>query len=224
MEEEDEDGKKHKLVLIRCVIPRLSNKRTHDCRNPWGRRSWNGIGEWNGAWSDGSKEWTPYWLKKLDYRFGDDGLFWMSYDDIQKRFDILDRTRLFDKEWAVVQHWTSVSVAWVTGYLNTKFLVEIKKAGPTVFVLCQVCLHHSSLDVLRAQSYAKIHLSWMNVISMVLRGNTNLTCISSYRRRTLPRASTLFEPVVPGLGTAVSPPKSIFSQANTRFVQIDYRS
>jgi hypothetical protein len=44
VEEEDEDGKKHRLVMI---------------RNPWGRRSWNGVGEWNGAWSDGAKEWTP---------------------------------------------------------------------------------------------------------------------------------------------------------------------
>ncbi|KAF2713281.1 cysteine proteinase [Pleomassaria siparia CBS 279.74] len=123
VEEEDEEGNKHRLVLI---------------RNPWGRRSWNGVGEWNGAWSDGSKEWTPYWMKKLDYRFGDDGLFWMSYDDIRKRFELLDRTRLFNEDWTVVQQWTSVSVAWVTGYLNTKFLVEIKKAGPTVFVLCQL--------------------------------------------------------------------------------------
>lgn len=80
-------------------------------------------------------------MKKLDYRFADDGIFWMSYDDLRKRFDLLDRTRLFDKDWTVVQHWASVSVAWVTGYLNTKFLVEIKKAGPTVFVLCQVCSH-----------------------------------------------------------------------------------
>jgi hypothetical protein len=40
VEEEDEDGKKHRLVLI---------------RNPWGKRSWDGIGEWNGAWSDGAK-------------------------------------------------------------------------------------------------------------------------------------------------------------------------
>lgn len=40
VEEEDEDGKKHRLVLI---------------RNPWGMRSRQGVGEWNGAWSDGSK-------------------------------------------------------------------------------------------------------------------------------------------------------------------------
>ena len=77
-------------------------------------------------------------MQALDHRFGDDGLFWMSYDDLCKRFDLLDRTRLFDNEWTVVQSWTSVSVAWVTGYLNTKFVVEIKKAGPTVFVLCQL--------------------------------------------------------------------------------------
>lgn len=62
----------------------------------------------------------------------------MSYEDLCKRFSLLDRTRLFDNEWTVVQSWTSVNVAWVTGYLNTKFIVEIKKAGPTVFVLCQL--------------------------------------------------------------------------------------
>jgi hypothetical protein len=45
-EEVDEDGNKVRLVQI---------------RNPWGERSWNGLGEWNGPWSDGSKEWTPYW-------------------------------------------------------------------------------------------------------------------------------------------------------------------
>lgn len=77
-------------------------------------------------------------MNKLNYRFGDDGIFWMAYDDMLKRFDLLDRTRLFDKDWTVVQAWTSVSVAWVTGFLTTKFQVEIKKAGPTVFVLAQL--------------------------------------------------------------------------------------
>ncbi|PVH92365.1 cysteine proteinase [Periconia macrospinosa] len=123
VEAEDEEGKKHRLVQI---------------RNPWGKRSWTGSGEWNGAWGDGAKEWTPYWMNKLNYRFADDGIFWMSFDDLQKRFRVLDRTRLFDKDWTVVQQWTSVDVAWVTGYLNTKFVVEINKAGPTVFVLCQL--------------------------------------------------------------------------------------
>lgn len=123
VEEEDEKGNKVRLLLI---------------RNPWGRRAWNGIGEWNGPWSDGSKEWTPYWMNKLNHRFGDDGEFWMSYDDLRSKFDMLDRTRLFDHEWTVVQQWTSVNVSWVSGYLNTKFLIEIKKAGPTVFVLSQL--------------------------------------------------------------------------------------
>ncbi|KAF2451090.1 cysteine proteinase [Karstenula rhodostoma CBS 690.94] len=120
---QDQQGNEHRLVLI---------------RNPWGQRANAGMGEWNGAWSDGSKEWSPYWLEKLDHRFGNDGLFWMSYDDLCKRFNLLDRTRLFDNEWTIVQRWASVSVAWVTGYLNIKFVVEIKKAGPTVFVLCQL--------------------------------------------------------------------------------------
>ncbi|KAF1850642.1 cysteine proteinase [Cucurbitaria berberidis CBS 394.84] len=123
VEEEDEEGKKHKLVLI---------------RNPWGKRANAAMGEWTGPWSDGSSQWTSYWIEKLNHKFGDDGLFWMSYEDLLKRFQLLDRTRLFDQEWTVVQHWTSVSVAWVTGYLNTKFQVTIKKAGPTVFVLCQL--------------------------------------------------------------------------------------
>jgi hypothetical protein len=124
--------------MYACMLWRYSKTArtlTDNVRNPWGKRANAAMGEWTGPWSDGSSEWTPYWLKKLDHKFGNDGLF---YEDLLKRFDLLDRTRLFNEEWTVVQHWTSVSVAWVTGYLNTKFSVEIKKAGPTVFVLCQV--------------------------------------------------------------------------------------
>ena len=106
--------------------------------NPWGERSWSGVGEWNGPWSDGSKEWTPYWLKKFDHTFGDDGVFWMSFKDMLDTFMFIHRTRLFDEKWTVVQQWTSTSIAWVTGYLQIKFEVEVKKAGPLVFVLMQV--------------------------------------------------------------------------------------
>lgn len=78
-------------------------------------------------------------MQKLGHTFGDNGTFWMSYQEVLNHFPNLHRTRLFDEEWFTVQHWTSVNVAWVTGYLNTKFVVKIKKAGPTVFVLSQVC-------------------------------------------------------------------------------------
>jgi len=122
-EEVDEDGNKVRLVQI---------------RNPWGERGWSGLGEWNGPWSDGSKEWTPYWLKKLKHQFGDDGVFWMAYEDMLETFQMLDRTRVFDEKWTVVQQWTSVNVGWVAGYLTTKFIIEVKKAGTVVVVLNQL--------------------------------------------------------------------------------------
>lgn len=45
----------------------VDGKRLCLLRNPWGE------GEWTGPWSDGSKEWTPEWMQKLNHRFGDDG-------------------------------------------------------------------------------------------------------------------------------------------------------
>ncbi|KAL7834039.1 hypothetical protein AOLI_G00289990 [Acnodon oligacanthus] len=55
-------------------------------RNPWGRT------EWNGAWSDKSKEWDqvlPQEKAKLNYS-ADDGEFWMAYSDFQARYSRLE--------------------------------------------------------------------------------------------------------------------------------------
>jgi hypothetical protein len=117
-------------------------------RNPWGVRDWRGVGEWKGSWSDGSREWTPYWMKKLDYSFGDDGVFWMSFEDVMTNFPFLHRTRLFDEQWTIIQQWTSTNVAWVTGYLQTKFEIEIKHAGMAVIVLSQVSFSTPGCTVL----------------------------------------------------------------------------
>ncbi|CAK7224901.1 hypothetical protein SCUCBS95973_005676 [Sporothrix curviconia] len=108
-------------------------------RNPWGQRNENtGFGEWHGPWSDGSKEWTPYWLQTLNHAFGDNGVFWMSFQDMLDTFGFLHRTRLFDAQWTVVQQWASVGVAWVPGYLGTRFVIDVKVPGLLVVVLSQL--------------------------------------------------------------------------------------
>ncbi|KAM0349830.1 hypothetical protein ACHAPU_003664 [Fusarium lateritium] len=122
-EVEDEEGNKVRLVKI---------------RNPWGQRSENGHGEWHGPWSDGSKKWTPHMIRKLQHQFGDDGIFWMSFNDMLDHFKWMYRTRLFDERWTVAQQWTSVNVSWLTGYLKKKFIIEVKEEGMVVIVLSQL--------------------------------------------------------------------------------------
>lgn len=102
-------------------------------RNPWGAG-----GEWQGAWSDGSAEWTPETMTLLKHKFGDDGVFWILYEDLLRNYQHFDRTRLFGEEWRVTQQWTSVFVPWSVDYLDTKFKVVIPKPGPVVIVLSQV--------------------------------------------------------------------------------------
>jgi hypothetical protein len=49
-------------------------------RDPWG------VKQWRGPWSDGSVQWQASdnagLLAELEYEFGDDGTFWMSYEDL----------------------------------------------------------------------------------------------------------------------------------------------
>ncbi|KAG6356919.1 hypothetical protein INS49_014794 [Diaporthe citri] len=125
VEHQDENGKSVRFVRI---------------RNPWGVRDYRGKGEWDGAWSDGSKEWTQYWMEKLKHKFGDDGVFWISFEDMLKRFDLLDRVRLFNgDDWYNSQVWTSVNVPWMATYLDDfKFVVDITQPGVFVFALSQL--------------------------------------------------------------------------------------
>ncbi|KAH7305606.1 hypothetical protein B0I35DRAFT_444114, partial [Stachybotrys elegans] len=138
-EEVDDDGNKVRLVQV---------------RNPWGERA-GGAGEWTGPWSDGSKEWTPFWLKRLNHTFGDDGVFWMSYDDMLANFMFLHRTRLFDQTWTMVQQWTSANISWMTGFLKSKFVIEVEKSGLAVFVLTQ--LDDRYFRGLQGQYYFQLH-------------------------------------------------------------------
>ncbi|ROW08201.1 hypothetical protein VPNG_06951 [Cytospora leucostoma] len=101
-------------------------------KNPWGKH------EWKGAWSDGSKEWTPEWLEKMGHKFGDDGSFWISYDDLLKKYQAFDRTRLFGPEWRVASIWTTLDVPWTLDYHDTKFALSLARPGPVVLVCSQL--------------------------------------------------------------------------------------
>ncbi|XP_035213124.1 calpain-D-like [Stegodyphus dumicola] len=53
-------------------------------RNPWGHYSWRGD------WSDSSPLWTPELREQLIPHGADEGVFWMSFQDVLKYFDCID--------------------------------------------------------------------------------------------------------------------------------------
>ncbi|KAJ9664350.1 hypothetical protein H2198_000279 [Neophaeococcomyces mojaviensis] len=102
-------------------------------RNPWGQS------EWTGPWSDGSKEWNSEWFERLQHKFGDDGVFWISYDDMLRKYKYVDRTRIFAQGWHVAQQWTSVQVPWnTTDYQQTRFQIEVPEDTDAVVVFSQL--------------------------------------------------------------------------------------
>jgi hypothetical protein len=76
-------------------------------------------------------------MMELDHTFGDDGLFWISYNDFLKYYPEIDRIRLIGPEWTVTQQWAAVTVPWTADYLDTSFSISVTKAGPVVLVLSQ---------------------------------------------------------------------------------------
>ena len=53
-------------------------------RNPWGHYSWSGD------WSDQSDIWTPELKQVLMSGGGDDGVFWIAFQDVLQYFDCID--------------------------------------------------------------------------------------------------------------------------------------
>jgi calpain, invertebrate len=81
-------GHAYTITDVREIPVKGQTKQLVRVRNPWGDST-----EWNGAWSDGSREWkdlTEADRKKHDITFDDDGEFWMSFEDFVKNFTKLE--------------------------------------------------------------------------------------------------------------------------------------
>ncbi|KAM7200883.1 calpain-D [Naviculisporaceae sp. PSN 640] len=104
-------------------------------RNPWGKTK---KGIWEGAWSDGSKEWTTEVQQELGHQFGSDSVFWISYEDLLRKYQHFDRTRLFrEPDWRCCQRWIGVEVPWKPQF-NEKFHIKLTRESPLVLVLSQL--------------------------------------------------------------------------------------
>ena len=77
-------------------------------------------------------------MRDLDYQFGDDGIFWMPYEDFLIRFVEIWRTRLFTADWKVTQKWTTVQVPWAGDYNPTKFQFTLSEPTRAVIVLSKL--------------------------------------------------------------------------------------
>ncbi|CAE6461055.1 hypothetical protein ACGC1H_003099 [Rhizoctonia solani] len=116
----------------------VNGRRFVRVRNPWGKS------EWNGPWSDGSKEWTKEWLNRLDelhHKFGDDGEFLMEYKDFLKTWVTIERSRLFDAGWKLSSMWLNVvsrtyPCAWSFG--DVSFTFSVTEDSPAAIVLSQL--------------------------------------------------------------------------------------
>jgi hypothetical protein len=62
----------------------------------------------------------------------------MSYEDLLKKYQRLDRTRIFGPDWRITQQWTSLHVPWSADYHQTRFSVKVTRNTPVVIVMSQL--------------------------------------------------------------------------------------
>ncbi|KAI1325222.1 hypothetical protein F5Y16DRAFT_277502 [Xylariaceae sp. FL0255] len=129
-----------------------SGERLVKLRNPWGKTR---KGIWEGAWSDGSKEWNRDVKEELGHQFGNDSVFWIPFEDMVEKYQHFDRTRLFrEPGWNCCQRWIGVEAPWKPQW-NEKFHITLTKESPLVLVLQQ--LDNRYYRGLTGQYYFRLH-------------------------------------------------------------------
>lgn len=138
MEEKTSQGllKNHAYAIIDCQ--EVQGVKLLRLRNPWGQF------EWKGRWSDGSKEWTPQLKKHFNFEFGDDGTFFMCFEDFVANFNRIYVSRLMTDDIGVVwdrfnfkSEWKGPTAGGCSNYStwvnNPQFGLSVKERDTRVF-------------------------------------------------------------------------------------------
>jgi calpain-15 len=81
----------HAYSIIRVV--EYEGNHLVNIRNPWG------TFEWEGAWSDKDRtRWTDDAIQSIQPVFGDDGTFWMCFQDFHTHFTSVSVCKVRDWE------------------------------------------------------------------------------------------------------------------------------
>lgn len=77
--------------------------------------------------------------RELGHKFASDSVFWISYEDLLRKYQHLDRTRLFadSPDWRINQKWISADVHWNPKF-EARFTIVLTKESPLVLVLTQL--------------------------------------------------------------------------------------
>lgn len=75
----------------------LDEGRLVKIRNPWGK------GEWTGDWSDQSSLWTPELREATGSKPEEEGVFWMTIQDLIKEYDLLSECQIYDQSWSYLK-------------------------------------------------------------------------------------------------------------------------
>eukprot|EP01103_Thecamoeba_quadrilineata_P012643 TRINITY_DN32_c6_g1_i2.p1 TRINITY_DN32_c6_g1~~TRINITY_DN32_c6_g1_i2.p1 ORF type:complete len:450 (-),score=111.83 TRINITY_DN32_c6_g1_i2:105-1454(-) len=89
----------HAYGILR--VEEINGLRLIKIRNPWGQH------EWNGRYSDGSKEWTPQLRQQLNQKDKNDGAFWMCFEDFMANWHTLTECFVFNEDWKLVQSYVN---------------------------------------------------------------------------------------------------------------------
>mmetsp|Transcript_15023 Transcript_15023/g.46005 ORF Transcript_15023/g.46005 Transcript_15023/m.46005 type:complete len:722 (-) Transcript_15023:347-2512(-) len=139
-------------------------------------RTFRGDSEWRGKWSDDSEYWTNKLRQMLSYSAdGDDGSFWMEYEDFVEYFNRVWFVRMADDRWTrftVRSQWADRtaggSMAYCSWIHNYQWRLRVPPKGKPARVILTVSVPEKPV----ATSTPGAPVQYPHAIGLdVLRGN-----------------------------------------------------